>query len=106
MTNDSDEPKWPPALWAEAMQQASEGAVEQQQQLFRQLLDASTGTGMADVSPLSQLGSMGMGSAVFKTRVQSGGRISIPDAEREALDIDEGDIVQTIVIPLSKSDSE
>jgi bifunctional DNA-binding transcriptional regulator/antitoxin component of YhaV-PrlF toxin-antitoxin module len=46
-----------------------------------------------------------MGSAVFKTRVQSGGRISIPDAEREALGIDEGDIVQTVVIPLTSGDN-
>jgi bifunctional DNA-binding transcriptional regulator/antitoxin component of YhaV-PrlF toxin-antitoxin module len=41
--------------------------------------------------------------AMFKTRVQSGGRISIPDAEREALDIDEGDIVQTVVIPIKRN---
>ncbi|MFT4889284.1 MAG: bifunctional DNA-binding transcriptional regulator, partial [Halobacteriales archaeon] len=34
---------------------------------------------------------------------QSGGRISIPDAEREALDIEEGDIVQTIVIPVKRT---
>ncbi len=40
--------------------------------------------------------------ATFKTRVQSGGRISIPDAERETLDIEEGDIVQTIVIPINR----
>jgi hypothetical protein len=52
----------------------------------------------------SGLGSMSMGTAVFKTRVQSGGRISIPDAEREALGIDEGDIVQTVVIPLTQAD--
>jgi len=106
MTNDSDDPVWPPALWASAVQEASEEAVERQQQLFRQFLEASGGAGMSDASPLSQLGSMGMGSAVFKTRVQSGGRISIPDAEREALDIDEGDIVQAVVIPLTKGDSE
>ena len=106
MTNDSDEPKWPPALWASAMQEASEDAIEQQQQLFEQFIDASSGAGMTDASPLSQLGKMGMGSAVFKTRVQSGGRLSIPDAEREALGIEEGDIVQTVVIPLSKGDSE
>lgn len=41
-------------------------------------------------------------NAVFKTRVQKSGRISIPDAEREALGIDEGDLVQVIVIPLPK----
>jgi hypothetical protein len=40
----------------------------------------------------------------FKTRVQSGGRISIPDAEREALDIGEGDLVQAVVVPISSGD--
>jgi len=34
--------------------------------------------------------------------VRSGGRISIPEAEREALGIREGDIVQVILAPLSK----
>ena len=37
---------------------------------------------------MNQLGAMSQ-MATFKTRVQSGGRISIPDAEREALDIEE-----------------
>jgi hypothetical protein len=105
MTNDSGDPTWPPAMWASMMQDASEGAVETQQELFEQFVQASS-AGMSDASPLSRIGKMGMGSAVFKTRVQSGGRISIPDAEREALDIDEGDIVQTVVIPLTAGDSE
>jgi bifunctional DNA-binding transcriptional regulator/antitoxin component of YhaV-PrlF toxin-antitoxin module len=34
--------------------------------------------------------------------VQSGGRISIPEAERQALDIDDGDLVQVIVIPIER----
>ncbi len=41
-------------------------------------------------------------NAVFKATVQSNGRISIPDAERKALGIDEGDLVQVIIIPLEK----
>jgi AbrB family looped-hinge helix DNA binding protein len=41
-------------------------------------------------------------NAMFKTIVQSGGRISIPEAERNALNIQEGDLVQVIVIPISK----
>ena len=36
--------------------------------------------------------------AVFRTKVQSGGRISIPEADRTALQIKEGDIVKVIVI--------
>lgn len=41
-------------------------------------------------------------NAMFKTTVQSGGRISIPEAERQALGIEEGDLVQVIVIPLAR----
>lgn len=41
-------------------------------------------------------------NAMFKTTVQSGGRISIPEAEREALDIDDGDLVQVIIIPIER----
>lgn len=41
-------------------------------------------------------------NAMFKTTVQSGGRISIPEAERQALDIDDGDLVQVIVIPIER----
>jgi hypothetical protein len=41
-------------------------------------------------------------NAMFKTTVQSGGRISIPDAERKALRIEEGDLVQVILIPIER----
>ncbi len=41
-------------------------------------------------------------NAVFKTKVQRGGRISIPEAERAVLGIDEGDIVQVILAPVKK----
>ena len=39
---------------------------------------------------------------MFKTTVQTGGRISIPEAERQALNIEEGDLVQVIVIPIER----
>ncbi len=35
----------------------------------------------------------------FKTTVGSNGRISIPEAERDALGIEEGDLVQIIITP-------
>ena len=41
-------------------------------------------------------------NAVFKNRVQRGGRISVPEAERDVLGIDEGDIVQVILAPVKK----
>ena len=40
----------------------------------------------------------------FKATVGSNGRISIPEAERDALGIEEGDLVQIIITPIkSKS---
>src|SRR5918912_3144843 len=41
-------------------------------------------------------------NAMFKTTVQSGGRISIPEAERQALNIEEGDLVQVVLIPFDR----
>ena len=41
----------------------------------------------------------------FKTSVGSNGRISIPEAEREAIGIKENDLVQVIVVPINKRNS-
>lgn len=43
-----------------------------------------------------------MGWGAFKTTIGSNGRISIPEAERDALGLNEGDIVQVIVLPIDK----
>jgi hypothetical protein len=87
---------WPPMF--KGMQQASESAMETQQQLLQQLF-ANGGMPGFDMNQLGAMSQM----ATFKTRVQSGGRISIPDAEREALGIEEGDIVQTVVLPVTNN---
>ena len=105
MTRDEDDgsPLWPQMPFARQFQDASEEAVERQMELFERFMSGGTGGGF---DGFSQLGAMSMGTAMFKTRVQSGGRISIPDAEREALDIEEGDIVQTVVIPVKRNRSD
>ncbi|MEF8813321.1 MAG: AbrB/MazE/SpoVT family DNA-binding domain-containing protein [Halovenus sp.] len=97
MSDESDGPMWPPELF-KAFTEKSGEAVERQQELFQQMLGASMSGGM----DMNQLGAMSQ-TAMFKTRVQSGGRISIPDAEREALDIEEGDIVQAVVVPVKRN---
>ena len=51
---------------------------------------------------LGSLNTFSRFSAVFKTSVQKAGRISIPEAERRALGIKEGDLVQVVVIPIKK----
>lgn len=119
MADDSDEVAWPPAKLAAQFQEAGETVADAQLRLLRGLLAAGGGPGVgvgegsgpaADVQGLdgvTGMEAMSRGAAavsreaaVFKTRVQRGGRISIPDAEREALGIDDGDIVQTVVVPV------
>ncbi len=43
-----------------------------------------------------------MNWGAYKTTVGSNGRISIPEAERTALGLKEGDLVQVFVLPLEK----
>jgi AbrB family looped-hinge helix DNA binding protein len=38
----------------------------------------------------------------FKTSVGSNGRISIPEAERDAIGLKEGDLVQVVIVPIEK----
>lgn len=42
----------------------------------------------------------------YKTTIGSNGRISIPEAERTALGLGEGDLVQVIVLPIAKRTKE
>ena len=91
---------WPPNM-LKAMQETSEQATRKQQEALQSLF-MSGQAGTPDLGDITeQLGAMSQ-MATFKTRIQSGGRISIPDAEREALDIGEGDIVQTVVVPVKR----
>lgn len=90
----NDDIAWPPLWLAREFQEAGEEAFERQTAFMRRLLSPGFDGGLAQLEAMSR----SLGS--FKTRVQSGGRISIPDAEREALGIREGDIVQAIVIPI------
>ena len=101
--DDDDDVTWPPALLARQFQEAGEEAVKQQSEFVRQLFESSKGAGLNTTTGLAQLAAASMGTAMFKERVQSGGRISIPDAEREALDIAEGDIVQTVIVPVKRT---
>jgi len=101
MTNSPDGMAWSPMQFAAQLQEASQEMTAQQLQAFTELM--STGGEPSSGLDPTGLASLGTGMGMFKTRVQSGGRISIPDTEREVLGIEEGDIVQTFVIPLTAS---
>ncbi len=43
-----------------------------------------------------------MNWGAYKTTISSNGRISIPEAERNALGLGDGDLVQVIILPMGK----
>ncbi len=96
MTDDDSSPSMGPSAFFEAMQQAGASADQTREQMTEAMGQEST-TG--EDFPLDAV----QETATFKTRVQSSGRISIPDAEREILDIGDGDIVQAVIVPLKRN---
>ncbi len=58
--------------------------------------------GMNKMFNISQMMPNFLQWGAYKTTVGSSGRISIPEAEREALGLKEGDLVQVIVLPIEK----
>lgn len=92
----SDNPAADPV---EAFKKAMEKGTEAQKDMAKQLSSFQVD---AMQSYFAMLKGLSFYNAMFKTTVQSGGRISIPEAERQALDIDDGDLVQVIVIPIER----
>jgi hypothetical protein len=84
---------------ADAFKKAVEKGNKAQEEFMKQV---STIQQDAVQSYLSMLRGLTFYNAMFKTTVQIGGRISIPEAERQALNIDDGDLVQVIVIPIER----
>src|ERR687887_2056058 len=82
-----------------AFKKAIEKGTEAQRDLIKQF---STIQSDALQNFFSMLQGLTYYNAMFKTTVQSGGRISIPEAERQALNIEEGDLVQVVLIPIDR----
>jgi hypothetical protein len=93
--NTNDNPSDP----AEAFRKTLEKGSEAQKDFVRQF---SAIQADALQNYFAMLRGLSFYNAMFKTTVQSGGRISIPEAERQALDIEDGDLVQVIVIPIER----
>ncbi|HJS68462.1 MAG TPA: AbrB/MazE/SpoVT family DNA-binding domain-containing protein [Nitrososphaera sp.] len=83
----------------EAFKRAIEKGSEAQKDFVKQFSNIQQD---AMQSYFTVLRSLTFYNAMFKTTVQSGGRISIPEAERQALNIEDGDLVQVIVVPIER----
>jgi uncharacterized protein (UPF0333 family) len=83
----------------EAFKKAISKGSEAQKDFFRQFSNIQQD---AMQNYFAVLQSLTFNNAMFKTTVQSGGRISIPEAERQALNIEDGDLVQVIVVPIER----
>lgn len=73
--------------------------MEAQLEAFKRISSTQANAISSILTPLQALTNFG---AVFKTTVQKAGRISIPEAERQALNIKEGDLVQVMIVPIRR----
>ena len=78
---------------SETAQSAQSRMIENVSSMQSRGMDAVIGMGHDMISSIA-------GWGAYKTTVSSNGRISIPEAERKALGIGEGDLVQVIILPI------
>jgi AbrB family looped-hinge helix DNA binding protein len=85
----------------ETLKEISKKSAEAQSSLFENFKSVQE-KGMENLLNLGQVMPKFLSWGAYKTTVGSNGRISIPEAERDALGIKEGDLVQVIILPLEK----
>jgi len=69
---------------------------------FMQNLGNMQSKGMDKLFNLGQVMPNFMSWGAYKTTIGSNGRISIPEAERDALGLKEGDLIQVVILPIEK----
>ncbi len=95
MTNNENEEQSPEYVFKKTLRKGAEAQSEFVKRMASVQFDAMQGF-------LGMLQTITSFNALFKATVQSSGRISIPEAERDALNIEDGDLVQVIIVPLEK----
>ena len=85
----------------ETLNEMSQKATETQSKFMNNLSSMQT-NGMNKMFNISQMMPNFLQWGAYKTSVGSNGRISIPEAERVALGLKEGDLVQVVVLPIEK----
>lgn len=85
----------------ETLKEVSDTARNTQSQLLQNMSSIQSKS-MDTMFNIGQMLPSFLNWGAYKTTVGSNGRISIPEAERNALGLGEGDLVQVIVLPIAK----
>jgi AbrB family looped-hinge helix DNA binding protein len=85
----------------ETLKEVSDGAKNTQLDIMKNMSSMQSKS-MDTIFQIGQMLPSLMNWGTYKTTVSSNGRISIPEAERIALGLGEGDLVQVIVLPIAK----
>jgi len=83
----------------ETLRDVSEKTRQTQSDLMNNMTSMQTKS-MDTMFNLSQMLPSFVNWGAYKTTISSNGRISIPEAERSALGLGEGDLVQVIILPI------
>ena len=85
----------------ETLKEVSDNARNTQSQIMQNMTSLQSKS-MDTMFNIGQMLPSFLNWGAYKTTVGSNGRISIPEAERNALGLGEGDLVQVIVLPIAK----
>ena len=85
----------------EALKEITDKASETQTNVMKNFANFQS-KGMDTLFNMGQIMPNFMNWGTYKTSVGTNGRISIPEAERDALGLREGDLVQVMILPLAK----
>ena len=85
----------------EALKEITDKATETQTNVMKNFANFQA-KGMDTLFNMGQIMPNFMNWGTYKTSVGTNGRISIPEAERDALGLREGDLVQVMILPLAK----
>jgi AbrB family looped-hinge helix DNA binding protein len=85
----------------EALRGVSDSARQTQSNLMENMSSMQSKS-MDTMFNIGQMLPSFMNWGAYKTTISSNGRISIPEAERNALGLRDGDLVQVIILPIAK----
>lgn len=85
--------------------EALKGVSDSTRQVRSNLIENMSSMQSKNIDTMFNIGQMlpsFMNWGAYKTTISSNGRISIPEAERNALGLGDGDLVQVIILPIAK----